>query len=525
MTGTGQIIRLILRRDRIILPLWAVLLGLVPAGYVASFESLFPTDAERIDYATVSASNAGFVTLYGPLHGSSLGELVAWRAGFLPVIAAICALLTVVRHTRADEDAGRTELIGAAAVGRYAQLAAAVITTCAGGVLLGVVQTAAMVGQGLPVEGSLAFGAEMILTVFVFAGVAAITAQLTSGARGARSIALAVLAVAFALRVGGDTSAIGDGSTSWLSWLSPIGWVQHLFPYGVNSWWPALLALAFTAALAGLAAVLLARRDFGSGLAPARLGPASAPRSLGSPFGLAWRLHRGLLLSWTAGFVLLGLIFGGVGGSVLDIAAGNQELSDIFNRLGGSDALADSYFAGIAAIVGLIAACYAVQAALRLRDEETTGHAEMILSTAASRYAWAGSHLFFALLGPAVVLAAEGLAVGVTYPQGNLGEILGGVLVQLPAVWVLAGLAVLAFGLVPKLSGLAWAAPAICLLILLVGSTLQLSQWFLDISPFTHTPKLPGGDLTALPLVTLTLVAAVLTAVGIAALRRRNIPD
>ncbi|WP_250028886.1 ABC transporter permease [Paractinoplanes maris] len=525
MTGTGKLVRLILRRDRVVLPLWVVLLGLVPAGYVASFEGLFPTAAERVAYAQVSASNAGFVTLYGPLHGSSLGELVAWRAGFLPVLVALCALLTVIRHTRADEEAGRTELIGAAAIGRPAPLAAALITTCAASLLLGAVLTAAMLGQGMPGAGSVAFGAEMALTGCSFAGVGAITAQLTSSARSARSIALVVLGVAFVLRVGGDVSALGDGSLSWLSWLSPLGWVQHLFPYGENDWWPAVLAVLFTIGTAGLAAVLLTRRDFGAGLLPARLGPSSAAAGLRSPFALAWRLHRGLLLGWTIGFALLGLIFGGVGGSVLDIAADNPDLGDIFARLGGSSALVDSYFAGTAGIVGLIAACYAVQATLRLRDEEQSGHAEAVLTTAVSRYTWAGTHLLFSLLGPVVVLAAEGLATGLAYPQGDLGAILAGTLVQLPAVWVLAALAVLAFGLIPRLSAVAWAGPALCLLILLVGQTLQLDQWFLDLSPFTHVPHLPGGDASVTPLVTLTLIAALLTAAGIAGLRRRNLPD
>ncbi|WP_250002453.1 ABC transporter permease [Actinoplanes sp. M2I2] len=525
MTGTGKLIRLILRRDRVVLPLWVVLLGLVPAGYAASFEGLFPTEAERVGYAQISATNAGFVTLYGPLHGSSIGELVAWRAGFLPVLVALCALLTVVRHTRADEEAGRTELVGAAVISRAAPMAAVLITTCLASLALGAVLTAAMLGQGLPAEGSLAFGAEMALTGCAFAGVGAIAAQLTSSARGARSIAVLALGVSFVLRVGGDVSALGDGSLSWLSWLSPVGWVQHLFPYGGNDWWPAVLAILFTIGTAAVAAVLLTRRDFGAGLLPARLGPATARASLRGPFALAWRLHRGLLLGWTIGFALLGLIFGAVGGSVLDIASDNQSLGDIFARLGGSSTLVDSYFAGTAGIVGLIAACYAVQATLRLRDEEQSGHAEAVLSTAVSRYAWAGSHLFFSLLGPAVVLTVEGLATGLAYPEGGLGGIVAGPVVQLPAVWVLAALAVLTFGLAPRLSIVAWAPPAICLLILLAGQTLRLDQWFLDISPFTHVPHLPGGPAPATPLVTLTIVAALLTAAGVAGLRRRNIPD
>jgi ABC-2 type transport system permease protein len=90
---------------------------------------------------------------------------------------------------------------------------------------------------------------------------------------------------------------------------------------------------------------------------------------------------------------------------------------------------------------------------------------------------------------------------------------------------VLAAVAVLVFGLLPRLSPAAWAAPAICLLILLVGETLQLNHYLLDISPFTHIPHVPGGAVPATPLVTLTVLAAVLAFLGGVALRRRNVPE
>jgi ABC-2 type transport system permease protein len=98
-------------------------------------------------------------------------------------------------------------------------------------------------------------------------------------------------------------------------------------------------------------------------------------------------------------------------------------------------------------------------------------------------------------------------------------------MLQLPAVWVLASVAVLLFGVLPRWSLVAWAAPAACLLILLVGETLQLNHWFLDISPFTHVPHLPGGSVSATPVITLLAIALVVGVLGLAGLRRRNIPD
>ena len=525
MTGTGKLIRLILRRDRFILPLWVLLLGIVPAGYVSAFEGLFPTDAERISYARTSATNAGFVSLYGQLHGDSLGELVAWRSGFIPVMIGLFAALTVIRHTRADEEAGRTELIGAAAVGRQAQLAAALITTAAAGVALGLVLFLGMIGNGLPVAGSLAFGAEFTVSTWIFAAIAGVAAQLTSGARSARTIAVLAIGMSYVLRIAGDTSAIGDGSIRWLSWFSPLGWVTHVFAYQADAWWPLVLSVLFSIVAVAVAVWLLDRRDLAAGMLPSRLGRATAAAWFRTPLALAWRLHRGLLIGWTSGFALLGIVFGGVGGSVLDIAKDNKGLSDIFADLGGASTLADNYFSGTAGLVGLIASCYAVQATLRLRDEEQKGHAEAVFTTSVSRWTWSASHLLFSLIGPAVVLFAEGIAAGLTYNRTRLGDILTGTMVQLPAVWVLAAIAVLLFGVLPRWSLVAWAPPAICLLVLLVGGTLELDQWVLDISPFTHVPHIPGGAVTATPLVMLTVVALVLTFAGLGGLRRRNIPD
>jgi ABC-2 type transport system permease protein len=88
---------------------------------------------------------------------------------------------------------------------------------------------------------------------------------------------------------------------------------------------------------------------------------------------------------------------------------------------------------------------------------------------------------------------------------------------------VLAGIAVALFGLVPRWSAAAWGALVAFLVLTELGSTLNLSHWVTDISPFSHVPKLPGGTFTAVPLLWLAFAAAVLTAVGLAGLRRRDI--
>jgi ABC-2 type transport system permease protein len=61
-------------------------------------------------------------------------------------------------------------------------------------------------------------------------------------------------------------------------------------------------------------------------------------------------------------------------------------------------------------------------------------------------------------------------------------------------------------------------------LVALVGAALQLDQWVMDLSPFSHVPRLPGAGASAAPLVALAAVAVALGAAGLAGLRRRGIP-
>jgi ABC-2 type transport system permease protein len=357
-----------------------------------------------------------------------------------------------------------------------------------------------------------------------------VAAQLTSGAGAARGIAVGVLGGTWLLRVIGDVSGLSGGGLSWLSWLSPIGWAHRLRPYAGEQWWVLGLVVALTALLAVAAVALEARRDVGAGLLPDRPGPASAAPGLRSPLALAWRLHRGLLASWTAGFAVVGVVLGGAASSVGDMVADNQALEDIFTRMGGRSGVVDAYLVSVMGILGLMAAGYAIQATLRLRAEETSGRAEPVLATAVGRLQWAGSHLLFSVAGSALALVAAGLTVGLTYgvSSGDVGRgvsrVLEGALVQVPAVWVLAAVAVALVGLAPRFAAAAWGALAVCVILGLVGAALQLDQWVMDLSPFTHVPRVPGDALTATPLVLLLAMAAALGGAGLAGLRRRGIP-
>ncbi len=156
---------------------------------------------------------------------------------------------------------------------------------------------------GLPAAGSALLALGIGCCGLAFTGIAAVAAQLTSSARTARGIALGVLGVAFVLRGVGDSA--GASGPSWLSWASPLAWIQLARPFAAERWWVLALPLAVAAAGTGLAFALAARRDQGAGLLPDRPGRATASAVLRGPFGLAWRLQRGALAGWAIGYAFI----------------------------------------------------------------------------------------------------------------------------------------------------------------------------------------------------------------------------
>lgn len=527
LAGTGQLIRLALRWDRFSLPPWLLVVSLIPAGVANAYEQLYPSEAMREPLTATVGANPALAVLLGPAFDlSTPGGFTAWRLlGFHAVIIALMVIFTVTRHTRAEEETARYELVASGVIGRYAPLTAAVLVALGAATLAGLLATALLLASGLPAAGALAYGAALVGAGWVFTGVAAIAAQLVTFARTSNGIATGALGAAFLLRGLGDAS----GEVGWLSWLSPIGWAQQLRPFAGERWW--VLALPVLAAVATLAVgyVLLGRRDAGAGLLPERLGRAHATSSLRTPFALAWRLHRGSLLGWSVGVAISGAAFGAIALGIGDLIGDNPTMREMFMRMGGSELVIDAFLAQIAGMFGMIGAFYGLQAALRARGEEVVTRVEPLLATAVTRWRFVASHLVFALVGSAVVIAAAGLAAGIAHGLRaggvvtNAGTMLAAALVQLPAIWLVVGVAAVLYGFAPQRTSAAWAVAAGFVLLALFGRVLNLDPLLIDVSPFSHVPQLPAVDVETAPLLWLTLLAAALLGAGLAAFRRRDI--
>ncbi len=523
LTGTLALLRLYLRRDRVVPPLWVLLLS-VPLStvYVGSIDAVYPTAADRAALAASIMASPAQRALYGNVYNDTLGAVGIWKASIFHLLIAVAVILTVIRHTRADEETGRTELVDSTAVGRYASLTAALLLSCGASVLTGLIGFFGLLTLDIPVAGSLAFCIALVGSGLVFTAVAAVAAQLSPSARQAREVAFGALGAAFALR------AVGDAGASWMSWLSPLGWSLQVRPFAGDRWLVLLLPVATAIALTMVAYRLLARRDVGAGLFAERPGQAAAAPALRGVFGLAWRLDRGALLLWTVGLCLYGLMIGSVAPGIADEIGDSRLANDMVTRLGGTQALEEAFIAVAFTMLAMVASAFGISLALRLQHEESDQHAETLLAGAVSRSRWLASQMMFALAGPASALLIAGWVTGLTYGiaaddvNTKMLMVLGTAAVQLPAIWLLTAITVALFGLLPRFTSAAWAALVAIIALYMLGSVSGLPQWLLNLEPFTHTPHV-GGAFTAQPLLWLLAIDTTLIVLGFLAFRRRDL--
>ncbi|TCP48627.1 ABC-2 type transport system permease protein [Tamaricihabitans halophyticus] len=526
LAGTGTLIRFMLRRDRVRIPVWLIVFALVPIGTLSSFAEAYPSAADRMATAQSMNSPAALAML-GPAHYfadyNSGSMLMHQLFAFTAMAVGLMSVLLVVRHTRTEEETGRAELVRATVVGRHANTAAALIVAFATNVVLGLLiaaSTATSDMDGITTSGALLFGAAHTAVGIVFAALAAVTVQITGYSRGASGMALAGIGVAYVLRAAGDVGENG------LSWVSPIGWGQRTWVFVDGRWWPLLLSVALTVVLTVLAVILSTRRDVGSGLRQARPGSPAASDLLVKPFGLALRLHRGMLIGFTVTVALLAVAYGSIFGDIDEMLGSVTALSDALAEQGG--VLIEAFLSMVMLVTAVTVAIYAVLATNRMRAEELAGRAEPVLALPLSRTRWVGSHLAVTLLGSAVMQLIGGALLGyfaadATGDGALFGKSIAAAAAYLPALWCTIGLVVLLYGLRPQWIGLGWLVPVWAFGIGYLGNILGLPTWLAKLSPFGHVPEMPSEEFSLPPVLALTAIAVALIAIGLAGLKRRSI--
>lgn len=520
MTGLGRLVWFSLRRSRVLVAAWTVVLAVLCYASAAAIGSLYATPADRVAAAESINASSALVALYGPiLDVHSLGELAMTKTTvtYGVFVMALCIAL-VRRHTRVEEESGRAELVGALGVSPATPLAAAVLLGVVASILVAAAAAVADIAGGLPVAGSLWFAGSWLGLGLVGTGIGAVSAQLSASARTCGTFAAGAVAVLFVLR------AVGDTTVSWLSWLTPLGWSTQLRAWSDPRGWVLLLDLVLAAVLVGSATLLRRRRDLGSGLLADRPGPARGSPRLADALTLNLRVHTTSLVVWTAACAVLGVLMAAIVpsvGSMLDSAGARQ----VVERLGGVGALQQTLVAALVSVCAVVISCFAVTVVAHGGSEEHDGRTEEVLATATGRSTTFLAVGLVALGGAAWLLAVTGLAMGVgaSGTSVSFGGTLAAALVQIPAVWVVGALALLGLSLGSRWALAGWGVLVAFFLVGPLAELLQLPGWVAGLSPYSHVPHVPAERAALGPEVALAALAAAVVGTAWWRYRERDI--
>ncbi|MBB5079104.1 hypothetical protein [Nonomuraea endophytica] len=502
--GAWVLVRFIARRDRGLIALWIGVAVALPLFNAYSLAALLPTEETRVAFAGMSAGNPITRALLGPVHGTSIESLVAWRSGVQSLlITGLGGLLFAIRHTRAEEDSGRGELVAARPVGRQAVVTAVTVLVAVVNVAVTALLTVGLsLGFGYPPGGTLLFALTVGAGGMAFAACGLLAAQVCQSAALARGAGVGVLVAGLVPGVVVPESWIG---------IFPAGWPRLAQAYGAERWWVPLMPLAFAAGLTVAVFVLSSRRDLGAGVLPDRAGFTGPVRGrLGSPLALVWRLRGGQVVGWT---VALGTAAAGVGW-----VSASFELATLTRH---------TLLAIFTYVFCMVVACLTVAGTLRPYTEESRGRAAPLLAAPTTRARWLGGHTALSLGAPVAMLLAVGLGSGAgnALGTGSVGPLLtqvGAALLFVPAAWAIAGVTIAVYGLRPRVAvPVAWAAVVVSAASVALWEAGTIGDTAFLLTPFGYVhPSISSGFVVPAAFV---VVAAALVVAGGAGFARRDL--
>jgi len=546
--NTGNLIKFIFRRERLITTTWIALLVLSSMGIAPAMAEMF-SDTESRNQFAAAFNNPIMIAMMGPIYGADNYTSGAMYGGMMllwySIAVAIMNIFFVVRHTRADEQTGRVEVVRSLPTGRLANLNATLISAVIINLLVGL-----LTGLGLAVlnvdtmdlTGSLVYGAATAAVGIVFASITAIFAQLFTNSGGASGMAFVSIGVFYTIRAIGDMLGI-----EIISCISPLGLVLRTQAYTGNQIWPSLVLLVIAFGLSVFALKLNSKRDLGQGFVAARPGRSVASSALQSPFGLAWRLLRTQLIIWAIVMFTLGAMYASVVGQIDSFISDSPEYMevlgvplDVLPTLSQADQakmIVESFGIFVTLMMTLVAIVPLINAVMKVRNEEKDGRSENVITKAVPRCKYMAGYVILAYIASVVMQFLTGIGLYitadvVTQQAGEANPFVFSELMQsffafLPALWIMIGFTVFLIGLLPRATGLAWGYFGIVAFTSFIGRLVFTDnlEWVMNITPlhFVSQPEpLKDYVISYPPLFIMTAVAAVLTAIGFIAFKKRD---
>lgn len=512
--------------------LWGIFFGIAVGASLYGFLSAYPTVESRVLLARTLGANAGMQAMIGESRNiDTAAGFVEWRAlGICTFVGAVWALLAGTRLLRGEEEAGRWELLLAGQTTRRRAAANALAGLGISLVVLTAVASVFTVASGFypnanyPIGASLYFGLVLAGSAWICMPVAALASQLAPARRAAATWAAGTFGLMFMGRAMADSAP----SLHWISWLTPLGWIESLHPLTGGEPLMLIPIVAFIAVLSVATILLAGRRDMGASSLPDRDSARARTGLLNGPLGLTVRLTQGNLLAWVVGVSVVSLMFGLVAKTAAEAMGESIFIKDLFTNLGARSQAMENFLGMIFFLLTTLITMYAAAQVSATREEEANGCVENLLVRLVSRSRWMAARVLATIAGMLVLsLVAGAISWSGTYAQDSglaLSSLMTAGLNTLPPAMLVLGIGTLVHGALPRLaSPLAYGLIAWSFLVELVGTIAGANHYFLDLSIFHHMALAPAADIrwdAAGIFVGLGLAGAVL---GVVLFNRRDI--
>jgi ABC-2 type transport system permease protein len=519
---------LMVRRQRVLIASWLVLLVALTSATVSAYQSTYSTPEQRRTATELAQQDPATTLMYGHLADPGSAALMfAWEIGAIAtILAAIMAVLVAVSLTRAAEDDGTLEVVRTAGVDARVPLRSALVILAGIAAVLALGCTAGIsqaVGHvdAVTWSGAAAFGTVVGLTFLIVGVIGVVLGQVAATAGGARVLGFAAVGVAFGIRALADTRQVG-----WLNWLTPLGLRATVRPFAENRWWPLAAYFVVVVALAWIAIVLADRREYGTGLIPRR-DRRGTRMNIHSCLGLTARLSRQSILIWTVAVACIGTLFSAMGSGVVQQSQQDDLGGFLGSQLGTGNPVA-GYFGYVGTIVGMAVTSFAVLGVLRGRQDELDGLTDHVLTTGKRHWAPLASQVAVTAVGSLIILVVTGVLSALVAPTVMDGpdvdvRAFSYVIGQWPATMVAAGWTAFLIGFCPRLTWLAWLPLIVGGVLALLGRLVGIPQSVRDFGIFQHVPDIASPSPDGWGLLVLLTVSATACLLGLAGITRRNI--
>ena len=519
--------KLISKRERLTTPIWLVSIILFTIGLAAAMQDVLGTTYEELFYFATAFANPAMEAMMGPLpqvlnYGSVFSlVMLLWVA----ISVGIMNIFFVIKHTRADEEKGRLEVLRSLPIGRNSILHAVMINAIQINAILAILTG---IGLFLVGDSSMSFWASMLWGVYlgvvgyVFASVAALFAQLSQNSRGAKAYSFAAMGFFYILR------AVGDTGVPFLSIISPLG----IFPFAElfvnNNILPLLTPLAIGLSTHTLAYKLNSIRDIDQGFIATKKGVNYG--KIRTTLSLSIKLTKTSFIWWVIIMFVVAGSYASIFGDIESFVEGNEFYAQLLMVSDGFTIT--QLFAGM--IINIMAICVAIPVisfVLRIRSEEKENRADALLACPVDRKTYLSTYVLIAFASSIVlqIISAVGMysvaatiVENIEYELPFLQLLLANI-VYLPAIWFLLGLVIFLIGVAPKLSSWIWIYLAFAFIMMMFGRLVEEAQFLENISPMAYIPQVPIDEINWISLIIMTTISGILSVIGFLGYSKRDI--